>query len=60
MLLGGRGDVTVHVMSSPMSQVWGWMWLGGRGQEMGHIIHSTNPYPSKLIINSPDLQQFLR
>ena len=23
---------------------WGWVWLGGWGQEVGHVIHGTNPY----------------
>ena len=39
------------------------MWLGGWGQEVGHVIHGsdgTNPYPSQLIINSPYHCQFLR
>ena len=40
--LGVRGEVTVHVVR------WdgigcGW---GGAGQEVGHVMHSTNPYPS--------------
>ena len=36
----------------------GWV---GRGQDLGHVIHGTNPYPypSWLIINSSDHQQFL-
>ena len=29
--------------------LWDRVWLGGwmgRGQEVGHVIHGTNPYPS--------------
>ena len=25
---------------------WVWVWLGRAGQEVGHVIHSTKPYPS--------------
>ena len=25
---------------------WGWEWLSGWGQEVGHVLHGTNPYPS--------------
>ena len=35
----------------------GWV---GRGEEVGHVIHIINQYPSLLIINSPYLRQFLR
>ena len=23
---------------------WGWVWLGGWGQEVGHVLHGTNPF----------------
>ena len=48
VLLGICGEVTVHVVG------WGGIgcrWLG-RGQELGHVIHGTNPYPSELIRSS--------
>ena len=37
-----HGEVTVLLWDGGGVE-WGWV---GRGQELGHVIHSTNPYPS--------------
>ena len=44
VLLGVIGEVLVHVVGYRMGIESA--WLGGWGQEVGHVIHGTNPYPS--------------
>ena len=42
VLLCVRGEVTLHVVGKGGVEC---SWVG-LGQEVGHDIHSTNPYPS--------------
>ena len=40
--VGGIGEVLVHVVAQGGVEC----GLGGWGQEVGHVIHNRNPYPS--------------